>query len=187
MASRGAVIVVQDDLVRLLRRHGSPELPTVSCLQRHYLLPQGGDGIVTAMPQRFTSWHAIYRTLRSIFPDEHYHAGPALTGFTQTDGRVLSRFAEHGEVEADLLVCADGSQSEMRRQLLPEVKQCYAGYVAWRGTLEEEGMPPELARFFDQSLTFCEARSGGHILSISFLDPAMRSSQGDASSTGCGT
>jgi hypothetical protein len=60
MASRGAVIVVQDDLVRLLRRHGSPELPTVSCLQRHYLLPQGGDGIVTAMPQRFTSWHAIY-------------------------------------------------------------------------------------------------------------------------------
>jgi 2,6-dihydroxypyridine 3-monooxygenase len=24
--------------------------------------------------------------------------------------------------------------------------------------------PPDLIRFFDQSLTFCEARSGGHIL-----------------------
>jgi 2-polyprenyl-6-methoxyphenol hydroxylase-like FAD-dependent oxidoreductase len=162
--SRGAGIVVQDDLLRLLRRHGAPDLPAVSCLQRQYLLPQGGDGLVTAMPQRFTSWHAIYGTLRSIFPDEHYHPGLALAGYTQTGGRVLPRFSEHGEVEADLLVCADGSQSETRRQLLREVERRYAGYVAWRGTLEEEGAPAELVRFFDQSFTVCEARSGGHIL-----------------------
>ncbi len=164
MTSRGAGIVVQDDLLGLLRRHGAPELPAVSCLQRQYLLPTGGHGVVIALPQRFTSWSAIYRTLRSIFPDEHYHVGSVLTGFTQTDGRVLSRFAERGEIETDLLVCADGSQSEMRRQLLPEVERRSAGYVAWRGTLEEEGAPPELVRFFDRSFTFCEARSGGHIL-----------------------
>ena len=54
--------------------------------------------------------------------------------------------------------------SEMRRRLLPEVGPRYAGYVAWRGTLEEKGLPTELARFFDLSFTFCEARSGGHIL-----------------------
>jgi 2-polyprenyl-6-methoxyphenol hydroxylase-like FAD-dependent oxidoreductase len=136
----------------------------VACLQRQYLLCQGGDGFVVPLPQRFSSWHAIYRTLRSIFPDEHYHPGSVLTGFTQADGRILSRFTERGEVEADILVCADGSQSETRRQLLPEVERCYAGYVAWRGTLDEEGMPSELVRFFDQSFTLCEARSGGHIL-----------------------
>ena len=71
MDSRGAGIVVQDDVLRLLRRHGAPDLPAVSCLQRQDLLPQGGPGVVTALPQRFTSWHAIYRTLRSIFPDVH--------------------------------------------------------------------------------------------------------------------
>src|SRR5215469_17495899 len=75
MDSRGAGIVVQNDLLNLLQRHGAPDLPAVSCRQRQYLLPQGGDSIVTASPQRFTSWLAIYRTLRSIFPDEHYHAG----------------------------------------------------------------------------------------------------------------
>jgi 2-polyprenyl-6-methoxyphenol hydroxylase-like FAD-dependent oxidoreductase len=116
------------------------------------------------MPQRFTSWHAIYRTIRSIFPDKHYHPGSGLAGFTQTDGRVLLDFAEGGQVEGDLLVCADGSQSDTRRRLLPEVKPRYAGYVAWRGVLEEQDAPPELVRFFDQSFTFCEARSGGHIL-----------------------
>jgi 2-polyprenyl-6-methoxyphenol hydroxylase-like FAD-dependent oxidoreductase len=48
MASRGAGIVVQEDLLRLLLQHGATELPTTSCVQRKYLLSGGGDGI--AMP-----------------------------------------------------------------------------------------------------------------------------------------
>jgi hypothetical protein len=69
----------------------------------------------------------------------------ALTGFTQTDGVVVPRFAERGEVEADLLVCADGSQSETRRQLLREVERHYAGYVAWRGMLEAATSPAPIS------------------------------------------
>jgi 2-polyprenyl-6-methoxyphenol hydroxylase-like FAD-dependent oxidoreductase len=178
MASRGAGIVVQDDLLRLLQRHGAPELPTTSCLRRQYLQPDGGDSVATPMLQRFASWYAIYRTLRSAFPDERYHPGSALTGFGQADGRIVARIAERGEVEADLLVCADGSRSEMRRRLLPEVKPRYAGYVAWRGTLEEERAPPELVQFFDQSFTFCEARSGGHILCYFIPGPGAATDPG---------
>jgi 2-polyprenyl-6-methoxyphenol hydroxylase-like FAD-dependent oxidoreductase len=48
--------------------------------------------------------------------------------------------------------------------LLREVERRYAGYIAWRGTLEEGAAPTELVRFFDQSFTVCEARSSGHIL-----------------------
>jgi 2-polyprenyl-6-methoxyphenol hydroxylase-like FAD-dependent oxidoreductase len=164
MVGRGAGIVVQDDLLSLLRRHGAPELPVTSCLQRRYLLPDGGDSIVTALPQRFTSWDAIHRTLRAVSPDERYHPGSTLTGFGQMAGRVTARFAERSEIEADLLVCADGSRSETRRRLLPEVEPRYAGYVAWRGTIEEGRVAPELVRFFDQTFTFGEARSGGHVL-----------------------
>ena len=164
MTSRGAGIVVQDDLLHLLRRQGAPALRATSCKQRRYFLPEDGDGTVAALPQRFTSWDAIYRTLRSAFPDQHYHPGSTLTAFEPTHGRVAVRFAECGETEVDLLVCADGSRSEARRRLLPRVEPRYAGYVAWRGTVEEERLGPELVRFFDQSFTFCEARSGGHIL-----------------------
>ena len=164
MTSRGAGIAVQDDLLDLLRRNGAPALPLTSCRQRQYLVPDGGDGSSTPMPQRFTSWHAIYQTLRSAFPDEHYHQGSTLTGFEQTQGKVVARFAERGEAEADLLVCADGTYSEIRRRLLPEVRPRYAGYVAWRGTVEEDRMPSRLVRFFDDLFTLCAARSGGHIL-----------------------
>ena len=165
MAARGAGIVVQDELVRLLTFGGACELPVTSCRQRLYLLPDGGDGVAAPLPQRFTSWDAIFRTLRAAFPDEHYHSGSALTGFEVARGRVVASFADREqEMEADLLVCADGSRSEARRRLLPGVEPVYAGYVAWRGTVEEVRADADLVRFFDESFTFCPARSGGHVL-----------------------
>lgn len=115
------------------------------------------------MPQRFTSWEAIYRTLRATFPDERYHMGSALLKVDRTGDRVTATIDGVGEVEANLLVCADGAQSPTRRWLLPEVEPQYAGYIAWRGTLDE-AVARDLVSFFDVSFTFCEARSGGHIL-----------------------
>ena len=63
-----------------------------------------------------------------------------------------------------MLVAADGAQSPTRWRFLPNLSSTYAGYVAWRGTLDEADAPPDLVRFFDDAFTFCEARSAGHIL-----------------------
>ena len=166
MDTRGAGIVVQDELVRHLDTYGAPPLPTTSCRVRRYLNPQGGDGQVQSMPQAFTSWEAIYETLRAAFPKERYHIGATLVGVNDPgDGRAASAEIEgHGHIKTDLLVCADGAQSPTRRRLLPDVQSAYAGSVAWRGTLDEADAPKELVRFFEDAFTFSEARSGGHIL-----------------------
>ena len=89
MEARGAGIVVQGELLQLLRNNGAAALPTTSCIIRRYLHPDGGDGQPQAMPQDFTSWEAIYRTLRAAFPEERYHMGAALTlrGPTTHSGR----------------------------------------------------------------------------------------------------
>src|SRR5438552_306124 len=118
MTSRGAGIVAQPQLLRLLRDSGAPGLPTTSCLYRRHLLPDADDGAGTEMPLRFTSWYAIHRTLKSVFPADRYHPGSSLMEFHQTVECVLARFAEVGDIKADLLVCADGSRSEMRRRLV---------------------------------------------------------------------
>ncbi len=55
METRGAGIVVQGELVHLLRQHHAPELPMTSCRVRRYLDPEGGTGTTHAMPQQFTS------------------------------------------------------------------------------------------------------------------------------------
>jgi 2-polyprenyl-6-methoxyphenol hydroxylase-like FAD-dependent oxidoreductase len=167
MDTRGAGIVVQDELVELLRAHGASALPTTSCRIRRYLGPDGGAGQTQAMPQDFTSWEAIYSTLRAAYPADRYHMGESLAVVAPARDGGLGVELEldgRGRVEADLLVCADGAQSANRARLLPQVSPAYAGYVAWRGTLDEAEAPAALVRFFDDAFTFSEARSGGHML-----------------------
>jgi len=166
METRGAGIVVQGELLQLLRNNGAPPLPTTSCSIRRYLDPDGGDGQVQRAPQAFTSWEAIYTTLLATLPADRYHMGSMLSDIEEQEGGRLISAAINGKerIEADVLVCADGAQSANRRRLLPDVASSYAGYVAWRGTLDEADAPAELVRFFDDTFTFCEARSGGHIL-----------------------
>jgi 2-polyprenyl-6-methoxyphenol hydroxylase-like FAD-dependent oxidoreductase len=164
METRGAGIVVQGNLVELLRTHGADALPTTQCRVRRYLSPDDGDGQAQRAPQDFTSWEAIYRTLAAAFPSDRYHRGATLTDFGNGEGAVRAHIDGHGVVEADVLVAADGAQSPTRRHLLPDLSSTYAGYVAWRGTLDEADAAPDLARFFDDAFTFSEARSGGHIL-----------------------
>lgn len=165
METRGAGIVVQGELLQLLRNNSALDLPTTSCRIRRYLDPEGGDGQTQPMPQDFTSWEAIYRTLRAAFPDQRYHMGATITGVEARDGPVVTADVEgSSQIEADVFVSADGAQSPTRRRLLPDVTSRYAGYVAWRGTLDEADAPVDLVRYFDDAFTFSESRSGGHIL-----------------------
>ncbi|MGP1397827.1 MAG: FAD binding domain-containing protein [Inquilinaceae bacterium] len=165
METRGAGIVVQGDLVRLLRDNRAPALPVTGCTVRRYLHRDGGDGRTQRMAPSFTSWEAIYRTLRAAFPDDRYHEGAAVRAVEDSgDHPVMAEIDGGRRIAADILVSADGAQSAMRRRLLPEVRPAYAGYVAWRGTLDEAEAPPHLVRFLDDAFTFSEARSGGHML-----------------------
>ena len=135
-----------------------------TCAARRYLLPDGGVQSESRMPQHFTSWDAIHQTLRATFPEDAYHLGVSVIDFADEGNQVAVTFATGEGVAADLLVCADGDRSESRHRLLPDVRPQYAGYIAWRGTLEESKAPATLVDAFNDRFTFCDARSGGHIL-----------------------
>src|SRR6202521_1468333 len=96
METRGAGIVVQGELIDLLRTHGAGALPTTHCTVRRYLSPEGGEGEVQRAPQDFTSWEAIYRTLADAFPSDRYHRGAALTDFGNGKGAVSATIAGTG-------------------------------------------------------------------------------------------
>lgn len=176
MMARGAGIVVQRELLQLLEDNGAGPPPFTSCSGRRYLDPGGGDGVLQMMPQEFTSWEAIHAALRTAVPDECYRAGSELVTVSQAGTRVQATLGDGSMVESDLFVAADGSGSAMRHRMLPDVEARYAGYVAWRGTLDESNVPPDLLPFFDDRFTFSEARSGGHMLAyfIPGSDGAVR-------------
>jgi len=135
-----------------------------ACRVRRYFDPDGGAGTTQAMPQQFTSWEAIYETLRATFPDDRYHMGAAVSDVEQQGSQVIVTLNGERKVTSDLLLAADGANSALRHRFLPDAAPNYAGYVAWRGTLDESDTPPPLLAFFDDAFTFSEARSGGHIL-----------------------
>lgn len=155
MNSRGAGIVLQPETAHYLDHYGVPiESVSTSCTWRRHLAPDGSVAQEGRASQRFISWDALYRNLKAAFPDELYHTGAALVGFEQDEDRAVVRFADGNEEACELLVCADGSGSTARNQLLPDVSPEYAGYVAWRGLVEEEEVPDAVARRFADRFTF---------------------------------
>ncbi|WP_342713080.1 hypothetical protein AAFG13_19875 [Bradyrhizobium sp. B124] len=171
MLARGAGIVVQRELIQLLEENGAGPLPFTTCRGRRYLDPDGGDGVLQDMPQEFTSWEAIHKALRATVPGECYRADSEVMAVSQAGSKVSATLGDGSVVESDLFVAADGSGSAVRRQMLPDVEARYAGYVAWRGTLDERNVPSDLLPFFDDRFTFSEARNGGHMLAYFIPGP----------------
>jgi 2-polyprenyl-6-methoxyphenol hydroxylase-like FAD-dependent oxidoreductase len=88
--------------------------------------------------------------LRQEFPDAHYHVGKELQRIDQSGDRVVAHFADGSSAQGDILVGADGFRSTVRAEVLPEVKPVYAGYVAWRGLVDESALPASVhADIFD--------------------------------------
>ena len=87
------------------------------------------------------NWGVLYRNLRKRVPDRIYHAERRVVGL-----RILAHdsvgveLADGTAPAFDLVVCADGYTSLGRRLLFPEVGIEYAGYVLWRGILNEADM-----------------------------------------------
>ncbi|WP_246740520.1 FAD-dependent oxidoreductase [Bradyrhizobium sp. LCT2] len=75
---------------------------------------------------------------------------------TEVGDRVTARFSDGSEASGDLLIGADGIFSSVRSQLAAEVRPGYAGYIAWRGLVDERELSPrtraELCDWFGFSL-----------------------------------
>jgi 2-polyprenyl-6-methoxyphenol hydroxylase-like FAD-dependent oxidoreductase len=157
LASRGAGIVPHPELFDALAQAGVALDDTIG-------VPVVGritldrDGTVLgehALPQVMMSWGRLYRTLRDAVPDERHHAGSAIEGFEQDETGVTVRLANGRRERADWLVGADGIRSTIRRQLLPDLEPAYAGYVAWRGLIEESAISAGARGVLGDRLAFC--------------------------------
>src|SRR5262249_30811148 len=148
LSGRGAGIGTHGELIAALRRLEVPVDDTVGvrvatriCLDR--------SGHVThrlSTPQLQSSWGRIYSLLKDALPAASYRAGMALERFEQDASGVSAMFSDGTRERGDLLVGADGIRSTVRELLWPQVQPRYAGYVAWRGMVDESAFPPEIHR-----------------------------------------
>jgi 2,6-dihydroxypyridine 3-monooxygenase len=165
LESRGAGIVVLEETVRYFRERTDLDLDqlTTSTGLLRYL---GRDGsVVYEEPRRYrySAWHTIYRALLGCFGRRRYHLGKEVAGFHQQGERVEVRFADGSAADYDLLVCADGISSNARAVLQPQGRPAYAGYVAWRGTVEERQLSRGVRDLLTDSICY-QVLPNSHIL-----------------------
>ena len=108
-----------------------------------------------ACPQTLTSWDRVFRLLREVFPPQAYHLGKELQRVERRGERIIAHFADGSGAEGDLLVGADGFRSTVRAGMLPEVQPAYAGYVAWRGLVDESALSPATHADIFDAMVFC--------------------------------
>jgi 2-polyprenyl-6-methoxyphenol hydroxylase-like FAD-dependent oxidoreductase len=85
----------------------------------------------------------LQRVLADHAGAEAIRLGARCVGVEQRGGRVVARFADGGEVEADVVVGADGLRSAVRSSILPEVRYRYSGQTSYRATVQYD-MPRDL-------------------------------------------
>lgn len=174
--SRGGGVVLQPDVLAAFRAAGIPHNGSLGVRSgdRIYLNRDGKVIRRHFSPQTQTSWNMLYGAMKRGLPAEHLHPGEQFARFEQEGDKIHAHFCS-GRVETgDLLIGADGARSTVRQQLMPGRCPTYAGYVAWRGLVDELDLPESAASVLSQTFAFQQGQ--GHLM-LEYMIPGEDESQ----------
>lgn len=164
LAGRGAGLVGQHDLFRVLRAIGCKHVARVGVVakERIYFDRDGSVAETLLTPQMQISWDFLYSTVASHMAAESYRIGKPVVEVIEGPERAQLLFADGRREDADLVIGADGLGSVVRPLLNEDASNRFAGYVAWRGLIPETALLPEAAILMDRFAFY--VTSGIHVL-----------------------
>jgi 2-polyprenyl-6-methoxyphenol hydroxylase-like FAD-dependent oxidoreductase len=157
LASRGVGLGTHPQLIAILKRAGVDFDESMGITpSRAVCLDRSGKIVIERPTARTLSgWSRLYRALLDALPGQNYRLGKRLTRVEQDAESVTTVFADGSSERGDLLIGTDGVRSAVRAQFLPDVQPNYAGYVAWRASIDEADVPPAVWRELVDLYAFC--------------------------------
>jgi 2-polyprenyl-6-methoxyphenol hydroxylase-like FAD-dependent oxidoreductase len=157
LASRGVGLGTHPQLIAILKRAGVDFDESMGITpSRAVCLDRSGKIVIERPTARTLSgWSRLYRALLDALPTQNYRLGKRLTRVEQDADSVTAIFADGSSERGDLLIGTDGVRSTVRAQFLPSVQPSYAGYVAWRASIDEADVPPAIWRELVDLYAFC--------------------------------
>lgn len=161
LTGRGAGIMTHPELNRALAALGLDTSRDFGVPIEDRMALDAGGAVVARhrRPQVSTSWNRLFEMLGGALEEAAgggaYRLGKDLVHIAQDDDGVAAHFSDGTRAMGDLLVGADGLRSAVRAQYLPQIQPLYAGYVAWRGLLDERTAVPALTQEIFDRFGFC--------------------------------
>ena len=78
---------------------------------------------------------------RRRLPDKFIYLNAVCTEILHTSGSAVARFADGSEIEADVIIGADGIHSAVRASLFGDDQPRFTGCICWRGLIPIERFP----------------------------------------------
>jgi 2,6-dihydroxypyridine 3-monooxygenase len=172
LEGRGAGIVAHPITVRYLVERAGKAIGDIGvpASRLRYLDKDGAIICERPCAYRFASYFELYRGLLDAFGTEQYHLSTELARLDNRDEDVTLSMTDGQTWTADLAVCADGIRSTGRRIMVPEAAPHYAGYVAWRGTIDRHELSGRTASILFDAITY-RILPHGHLLTYPIPGP----------------
>jgi 2-polyprenyl-6-methoxyphenol hydroxylase-like FAD-dependent oxidoreductase len=154
---RGAGIVTHPSLLATLRACGAVVDSSlgVAVAERVVLAADGQVAARWPCPQILAAWSRLFSLLNQALPAPALRLGAAVQAVQQTAHGVQVQLGSGEWVQGDLLIACDGFRSTVRALLAPDVTPDYAGYVAWRGVVDEAALSLHTRSSLFEHFGFC--------------------------------
>ena len=139
LSGRGAGIATYDELADLVYKATNNNNVLGTTAKSRVSLDINGNIINSYdYPQVYTSWQYLFSILREQINNNDYFMGDDCIKIEQNEEKAMAFFENGKKKETDLIIVANGIKSELRTYVDNKAYPQYAGYVGWRGVVNEE-------------------------------------------------
>ena len=139
LSGRGAGIATYDELANLVFKATNNNNVLGTTAKSRVSLDINGKIINSYdYPQVYTSWQYLFSILREQISNDDYFMGDDCIKIEQNEDKAIAFFENGKKKETDLIIVANGIKSELRTYVDNKAYPQYAGYVGWRGVVNEE-------------------------------------------------